>query len=341
MNKKILLDWYQQNARDLPWRKTRNPYKIWLSEIILQQTRVRQGLPYYYKFLQNFPDIFSLAKADEEKIMNLWQGLGYYSRARNMHFTAKDIVQNYQGIFPKTKKELIKLKGIGDYTASAIASFAYDEPVGVVDGNVNRFFSRYFGVEIPVNSHQGKKYFTQLADKLIDKKQPGIFNQALMEFGALHCKPTKPLCKNCPFQSKCVAFKIGNIEKFPIKNKKTPIKTRFLNYFLIRKNHQILIEKRIQNDIWKGLYQLPLIETNQLIKQPGIDFYKKLLDIYKISADDIIFLEEHTHRLTHQKLIIRFWKINIKSENAKFTDIKQLKNKGFPIIISKFLDNNI
>ncbi len=216
---KTVIHWYLQNDRDLPWRKTKNPYFIWLSEIILQQTRVAQGMPYYVKFVHSFPTIFHLAKASEATVLKLWQGLGYYSRARNLHFAAKQIVHDLDGHFPNTYKEILKLKGVGDYTASAISSICFNEPHAVVDGNVYRVLARYFNIDIPINSPEGVKKFKGLAQELIDKNQPGVYNQAIMEFGALHCKPQNPLCETCPFSSSCLALQKKAYTNYRLKRK--------------------------------------------------------------------------------------------------------------------------
>ena len=227
-----LTSWYLQNKRDLPWRKTKNPYKIWLSEVILQQTRVVQGLPYYENFVNSFPTVFDLAKADEQQVLKIWQGLGYYSRARNLHHTAQYISENLNGEFPKTYNELIKLKGIGSYTASAIASFCFDEKVAVLDGNVYRVLSRYFGVETDISSSKAKKEFQNLADEVLDKNRPALFNQAIMEFGALQCVPKNPNCEVCVLNDSCLALKDKKVAQLPVKVKKTKVKKRFLNYLI-------------------------------------------------------------------------------------------------------------
>src|SRR6056300_1490745 len=229
-NKLIL--WYLQNKRDLPWRKTKNPYHVWLSEIILQQTRVAQGLDYYLKFIDAFPTVNHLANADESTVLKLWQGLGYYSRARNLHFSAKYIVKELTGEFPKTYKEIVKLKGVGDYTASAIASMCFNEPTAVVDGNVYRVLSRYFGIDTPINSSKGVKEFKAMAQELIDRNNPAIFNQAIMEFGATQCKPKNPDCGNCPFQNSCVAFGYNHIDALPVKNKSARAKKKYFNFLV-------------------------------------------------------------------------------------------------------------
>ncbi|HET8808815.1 MAG TPA: A/G-specific adenine glycosylase, partial [Flavobacteriaceae bacterium] len=281
-----LIDWYLPQKRELPWRNTVDPYKIWLSEIMLQQTRVAQGLPYYEVFLENFPAVFDLAKASEEKVLKLWQGLGYYSRARNMHFTAKYIAEEKNGEFPKTASGLLKLKGIGDYTAAAIASICFGEPVPVVDGNVYRALSRIFGIETPIDSTLGKKEFKQLAHQLIDPKKPAEHNQALMEFGALQCKPKNPLCETCPFQNSCMALQLGKIEKLPVKTKKIKTTLRHFNYLVfVSKNKQTLLQQRTGKGIWQNLYEFPLLESEKeetresFVQKPEL---KKLVDAKKI-----------------------------------------------------------
>ncbi|MEY4860751.1 MAG: hypothetical protein RL059_450 [Bacteroidota bacterium] len=238
LNQQDLISWYLINKRDLPWRKTKNPYKIWMSEIILQQTRVQQGLPYYQKFISTYPTIQSLALANEDEVLNLWQGLGYYSRARNMLKTANVINEEYKGSFPTSYNDLLKLKGIGEYTAAAIASFSFNEPVAVVDGNVYRVLSRLFDIETPIDSVEGKKAFRFLADEVLDKVNPATFNQAIMEFGALHCTPKKPDCNNCVLNRTCLSRENGTISQRPVKKKKTAAKERFFVYkiFLVLKS---------------------------------------------------------------------------------------------------------
>ncbi len=276
-----IIFWYHQNKRDLPWRDTQNPYKIWLSEIILQQTRVAQGMPYYQKFVENFPTVQELANADEETVLRLWQGLGYYSRARNLHAAAKYISEELNGIFPTTYIEIKKLKGVGDYTAAAISSFAFDEVQAVVDGNVYRVLARFFGIEKDITSSEEKKEFRELAQKLISTKEPAIYNQSIMEFGALQCVPKNPNCKNCPLQENCTAFAKNLIEKLPVKSKKTVVKDRFMHYLVFvngeesnkkdkdNKNSEkkVLVHKRQEGDIWQGLYDFFVLEYQEKDKK--------------------------------------------------------------------------
>jgi A/G-specific adenine glycosylase len=261
-----LLVWYAQNKRTLPWRNERNPYKIWLSEIILQQTRVNQGLAYYQRFLSAFPDVFSLAGAPEQKVFRLWQGLGYYNRAENLMKTARIIVSDYHGRFPEDFDSLKKLPGIGDYTAAAIASFAFNKPCAVVDGNVYRVLSRIFGIKTPVPGVKAKKEFTALAQKLMSGYPPAEFNQALMEFGALHCLPKNPDCPNCIFQSFCVAAGTGQQAGFPVKRKKAARKHRYYYYFVPQFEQNgtryFYLRKRDVRDIWRNLYDFPAFETS-------------------------------------------------------------------------------
>ena len=336
-----LLHWYQQNKRDLPWRQTQDPYKIWLSEIILQQTQVVQGLPYYQKFITDYPTVQALAAATEHEILNLWQGLGYYSRARNLHFTAKDIVVNYGGVFPKTYQALLQLKGVGDYTAAAIASFCYNEPVSVLDGNVYRVLARIFGLEIPINSTEGKKIFRMLAQENLDKRQPAVYNQAIMEFGALHCTPKQAKCDSCPLSQECMAYQTGQVSHLPVKLSKIKIKKRYLHYFLVQYKDAIILEKRQGKGIWQNLFQLPLIETaqNQVFSNRDLD---QLYQNYAIDPDTApIMISEVQHKLTHQHLKIKFWLVKSKKRSNCLVKINELKNYPMPIVIANFLDNNI
>ncbi|HYG19647.1 MAG TPA: A/G-specific adenine glycosylase, partial [Ohtaekwangia sp.] len=236
-----VVEWYDQNKRDLPWRQTRDPYKVWLSEVILQQTRVSQGLPYYLKFIEQYPDVHALAAASEQEVLRCWQGLGYYTRARNLHKCAKQVASAHRGIFPTSFAELKTLPGIGDYTAAAIASISFGEQVAVVDGNVFRVLARIFGIDKPINSPEGKNHFSTLANALISKHpQPDIYNQAVMEFGALHCVPKNPLCDSCPFKGICVAAMQELQHALPVKLKAKPVRKRYFNYFVIRKGHSFM-----------------------------------------------------------------------------------------------------
>lgn len=338
---KNVINWYSDNKRDLPWRHTVNPYFIWLSEIILQQTQVKQGLPYYKSFVKTFPTVYDLAKSDEQTVLKLWQGLGYYSRARNLHFTAKYIVNELGGNFPNSYSEIIKLKGIGDYTASAIASIAFGETTAVVDGNVYRVLSRFFGIETPINSTKGIKEFKALATELIDKREPATFNQAIMEFGAQQCKPKKPYCIICPLQYGCVAFLKNQTSGLPVKLKKIKIRHRYFNYLVIIDQHKnTIIEQRTEKGIWQNLYQFPLIESKE-----SIDVYEfekeiskhKLIKNLKFQIN--LFNEKDViHKLSHQHLHTKFWIIETDPITEKSISAENLKDYPVPALISEFIN---
>ena len=302
-----LIKWYASAKRNLPWREVPTPYKVWLSEVILQQTRVVQGLPYYLRFIEQFPTVTDLAAASEEQVLKLWQGLGYYSRAKNLHHTAKVIASEYGGVFPLTYKELIKLKGIGDYTASAIASICYEEPCAVVDGNVYRVLSRVFGIETPINSSEGVAQFKALATELLPSGNIGTYNQAIMEFGAIQCTPQSPDCKSCIFKDHCAAYHSDKVAELPVKLKKLKIKNRYFNYLVwVDTSGKTLLQRRVSKDIWQGLYEFPLIETSHLAAE------KELLQLLKesnIPFEGLILYNETPviHKLTHQHIHTQFW----------------------------------
>lgn len=342
---KLLISWYKENKRDLPWRKTNNPYLIWLSEIILQQTRVEQGLTYFQKFSTHFPTIFDLAKADESKVLKLWQGLGYYSRARNLHFTAKFIVDNFEGEFPQDYTSILNLKGIGEYTAAAIATFSYQLPYAVVDGNVYRVLSRLYGISEPIDSTKGKKVFKDLAKEILNTKNPSIHNQAIMEFGALHCKPKNPKCETCIFRVNCNAYQNNLVHLLPIKSKKLKQKNRYFNYIVFLQEDNTFIEKRIKNDIWKGLYQFPLIETKQNIEH--FENLKSKELPFNINSEQIIQKSSiYIHLLSHQKIHATFWKIKLSSscfleKKILKCSLKKINNYAVPKLIEKYIQNSI
>lgn len=335
-----LILWYLENKRDLPWRNTTNPYHIWLSEIMLQQTRVAQGLPYYLAFIDSFSTVQDLANADEEKVLKLWQGLGYYSRARNLHSTAKYISNELKGVFPNNYNDLIKLKGIGEYTAAAIASFSFNECVPVVDGNVFRVLSRYFGIETDIATNGAKREFTALAATLIDKKRPALFNQAIMEFGALQCTPKNPECSICPLNNSCAALSEKKTNILPIKSKKTKIKNRYLNYLLILdNNNRSIAHKRTQKGIWHNLYEFPVIETNN--KSTIIDTIAEIKKKYtSIISTEIIEHESIIHKLSHQHLHINFWKIKTNTVFEDGISYNELLALPVPIVIHNFIKRN-
>jgi A/G-specific adenine glycosylase len=338
---KSLIHWYLQNKRDLPWRNTIDPYFIWLSEIMLQQTRVAQGLPYFLRFTEAFPTIFDLAKADEEQVLKLWQGLGYYSRARNLHKTAQQVAFEYNGEFPISYAELLKLKGIGEYTAAAIASFAYNESVPVVDGNVYRVLSRYFEVETDIASSGAKKEFTQLAAELLPAGEANLFNQAIMEFGALQCVPKNPDCANCIFSDSCAALQKKKVAQLPVKSKKVKVKPRFFTYLVFEDEvHNTLIQKRTQKGIWHNLYEFPLLETetdlshealSDLIRKQ-ISTENKVLDLSR--CNEVVMV----HKLTHQHLNIYFWKVKVAGKLSGGIDWESVKKLPFPIVIHNFIE---
>jgi A/G-specific adenine glycosylase len=339
--KNLLISWYSKHKRDLPWRETKNPYHIWLSEIILQQTQVKQGLPYYESFVSKYPTVFDLANASEEAVLKLWQGLGYYSRARYLHTSAKYIANDLRGVFPTTYKEIIKLKGVGDYTASAIASIAFNESTAVVDGNVYRVLARYFGIHTPINSTAGVKEFKELASSLIDQKRPATFNQAIMEFGAMQCKPKNPDCTICPFKSSCAALQKSTISELPVKLKKTKVTTKYFNYLVfVDSKKQTLFEKRTQRGIWQNLYQFPLIESKkslnseefELLDLDSINFNSKNIDVFLYNEKDKI------HKLSHQHLHTKFWIIEIAELPLEALPINSLTKFPAPVLISEFIE---
>ena len=341
-----LIGWYGHHQRDLPWRNTTNAYYILLSEIILQQTRVEQGLPYYLKFIENFPTVADLANADESQVLRLWQGLGYYSRARNLHTTAKQIVANYGGIVPNLYEDLLQLKGIGIYTASAIASFGYNLPYAVVDGNVYRVLSRVFGIEADIATGAGVKIFQHLANELLPSQMISTYNQAIMEFGAMHCTPRNPLCNGCIFEIGCVAKKENMQMILPVKSKKLVKKTRFLNYIIFKYKDQYAASVRADSDIWKGLYDFWLLENMQI--SSTVEDVATALD--GLSGDNTIILETKTfkHLLTHQTLFAKFFIVEISHKNAiankynlHFYTQAELEQLPKPILITRFLEQYI
>jgi len=339
---KILNHWYSNNKRELPWRQTTNPYFIWLSEIILQQTQVNQGLPYYMSFIEEFPTVYELAKADESKVLKLWQGLGYYSRARNLHHTAKYIVEDLDGEFPDNYEDLLKLKGIGDYTASAIASICYNEASAVVDGNVYRVLSRYFGIETPINTTKGFKEFKLLAQKLMDTINPADYNQAIMEFGAVQCKPQNPFCENCPFQTSCVAFEKKIINELPVKKKLLKASKKHFNFLVIlSKNQQTILEKRKGKGIWQNLYQFPLIDSKEELFHKDIVLALKDIKLLKEDSFEVSLYNETViiHKLSHQHLYTKFWIISVDEIEQKGIFVNDIRNYPVPVLIGNFIDD--
>ena len=340
-----IIHWYHRHCRDLPWRHTQNPYFIWLSEVVLQQTRVAQGLPYYLKFTEKYPTIFELARAPEQDVIRLWQGLGYYSRARNLHQTAQYIVEHLGGQFPDNYADLLKLKGIGPYTAAAIASFAYHEAVAVVDGNVYRVLARVFGIDTDIASTEGKKQFAQLASELLDKAQPATYNQAIMEFGAIQCSPASPDCLLCPLQRDCVAYTTGRVGALPVKSKKAKVRERFFHYFVFEYKQMLALRQRTDRDIWQQMYDFCLVETDEHIANlDELTLEKPLRDI--LEASIVVGVSKtYTHLLTHQRIKAQFWHIRINDgfstvlpPDLRFCTTQEIDLLPKPVLVSSYLD---
>ena len=323
----ILLKWFGENGRQLPWRTTRDPYAIWLSEIILQQTRIQQGMAYWQRFMERWPHVEDLAQATEDEVLRMWQGLGYYSRARNLHAAARQIVES--GHFPDSLEEIKALKGVGDYTAAAIGSIAFDLPAAVVDGNVYRVLARHFGIDTPINTTEGKKTFTALAQELLPPKQASAFNQAMMDFGAIQCTPQSPRCLLCPLQESCVALREGRVEALPVKLKKLQVKTRRLSYVYIRCSGLTAIHRRGEGDIWQGLWE-PLLIENAAV--PSFDGQLTLL------RHDV------KHVLTHRILLADFYLLDCKErpqlpEDYVWIEEKDIENYGVPRLVELLLQS--
>ena len=340
---KSLIQWYLQNKRDLPWRNTKDPYPNWLSEIILQQTRVAQGTPYFFSFMNAFPTVFDLANANEEQVLKLWQGLGYYSRARNLHKTAQFVAQELSGVFPTTYKDLLQLKGVGEYTAAAIASFSYNEAVPVVDGNVFRVLSRFFDVETDIAVASAKKEFAALAFELMPKDNPALFNQAIMEFGALQCVPKSPNCSLCIFNGSCAALQKKKVDQLPVNNKKLKVRNRFFNYLVVSdENENTIIQKRTAKGIWHNLYEFPLIETDVA---EDFDSISAIVKDEFFENNTVLSIDEYDeksilHKLSHQHLHIKFWKVSVQGLIENGIDAETLKTFPFPIVIFNFIERS-
>lgn len=328
---KVLIDWYHGVKRELPWRDISDPYRIWISEIILQQTRVAQGLDYYHRFIERFPNIQVLAQSSEDEVLKYWQGLGYYSRARNLHAAARDIWEHRKGVFPDQYKEVLALKGVGEYTAAAICSFAYQQPYATVDGNVYRVLSRLFDLDLAIDSTGGKKYFAGLAQEILSKKDPATHNQAMMEFGAVFCTPKNPACEECPLQEQCLSFGNKTVLQRPVKLQKAEVKNRYFNYFRIRLGENIFLNKRTGNDIWKNLYEFPLIETVEKmdfdqLSQTG-DFQKMFQDIpnvhFQLKKMDVM------HVLSHRRILTNYYEAEISQVNGFLLNYLCIPEKDF------------
>jgi len=341
-----LLNWYDKNRRDLPWRQNPTPYQVWISEVILQQTRVSQGFKYYLRFVKQWPTVADLAAATEEDVLKMWQGLGYYSRARNLHQCARQVTEQYDGVFPADYEKLKQLKGIGGYTAAAIASLAFNLPYAVVDGNVYRVISRWYDIDTPINTKEGQILFAKLAEELLDREHPGQYNQAMMEFGAIQCTPKNPNCLICPVQSRCHAFVNQTVMQRPVKLVKKKTTTRYLNYLIIRFKDNIYLHKRSNNDIWRNLYDFPCIESNELLSVENVLNSKEFLQL----IGNTPFTLQHsspilTHKLTHQTLMARFIEINlsqkclpIQTKDIFLTREREMEKYPIPRLIDLYLN---
>uniref|UniRef100_F4CDG4 Adenine DNA glycosylase n=1 Tax=Sphingobacterium sp. (strain 21) TaxID=743722 RepID=F4CDG4_SPHS2 len=342
-----IIQWYHQNKRDLPWRNTTDPYIIWLSEIILQQTRVEQGLPYFNRFVAAYPTVRDFAEAAEGEILRLWQGLGYYSRARNMHKAAQTIMQQYDGIFPKEYNSLIKLPGIGEYTAAAIASFSSNEPKAVLDGNVFRVLARYFGISEAINTGKGKKLFSKIAEEMLDKANASVYNQAIMEFGALQCKPQSPNCAVCPISIGCYALRENKVNFLPVKVKGKASRDRYFYYFIVRDQDKIAMQKRGSKDIWENMYEFPLIEYPIAIDLVQLKETSIFRQLFGSDCELEVISTPKKHVLSHQNIYASF--IEIKNFNHlktkkkvwNYVFIKDLDTLAKPKLIFTFLRDHI
>lgn len=344
----LLMQWHKKsNSRKMPWKGEKDPYKIWLSEIILQQTRVEQGWNYYERFIKKYPTVQQLSKAKDEDVFKLWEGLGYYNRCKNLLFTARFISKNLKGKFPQNYDEIILLKGIGPYTAAAISSFAFNLPHAVVDGNVFRVLSRVFGIDTAIDSNQGKKEFTKLADEVLDRKEAALYNQAIMDFGATVCKPVAPTCSNCILQKICIAFKEGKVNLLPFKEKVLQKKHRWFYYFLMEHDDKILVHKRTQKDIWENLFEFYLLESAEQIKWNDQLVHQWLNEQFALRDADVINISSvSTQQLTHQKITGQFIKLKLKKipaslQQYQWQPIKKLKLLAFPKFINQFFDKDL
>lgn len=340
-----LLDWYRsEDFRLMPWKGEKDPYKIYLSEVILQQTRVEQGMPYYLRFIENYPTVSDLANADEKMVFKLWEGLGYYRRCTNLLQTAKIIVKDYQGLFPPDFDELQQLKGIGSYTAAAIASFAFNLPYAVVDGNVLRVLSRCFGVSMAIDSIEGKRVLSALAQKLISKDHPADFNQAIMDFGATICKPFAPACKTCCMQDQCIAYHSNSVDRLPVKQKSKERKRRYFSYFVFKYGSQLMVRERSDRDIWAFLHEFYLVETPSVVQWNSSSVKEWLTLQWNINDPDIEISISPLYRqqLTHQEIrasfiLLNFTQLPFMLRNENWYDSQSLTKLAFPGVIRNYL----
>lgn len=340
--------WYLANKRELPWRDISDPYLIWISEIILQQTRVNQGMSYYVRFIERFPTVADLACSEEDEVLKYWQGLGYYSRARNLHKAARQVMTDFGGVFPVEHADVLQLAGIGDYTAAAICSFAYDKPFAVVDGNVYRVLSRLFGLETPIDSGVGKKEFARLAQELISRSHPGVHNQSIMEFGALQCVPVSPDCLRCPLQQNCRAYELNSVDQLPIKSKKTKVSNRFFNYFFIELGEQTYLQKRVGKDVWQNLFEFPLVEAEKLLTVEELmetDDFRQLFN--GIAEVEVVKISNPMkHVLSHRVIYAQFVTVKISDENAVLservkTPISEMDQFAVSRLMELFLEDSV
>jgi A/G-specific adenine glycosylase len=340
-----IVKWYENNRRKLPWRETKDPYKVWLSEIILQQTRVSQGLPYYKQFIDQFPTVSALAAAQQQEVLRLWQGLGYYTRARNLHKCAKSIVSHHNGRFPETWAELLTLPGIGEYTAAAIASFSFGQSVAVVDGNVFRVLSRIFGIDTPINSPEGKREFSTLANQLISKNHPDEHNQAIMEFGAMFCTPKNPKCEFCPFIKNCFAFNRKMQDQLPVKLKLKKARKRYFYYIVLENNNTLMMKRRAEKDIWLGLFDFYLIEKKKPVKAEKI-LTETGVEAWVKNANAVTVSKNYKHSLTHQTIFSKFIIVKSrrnpipKNQNRSFYSFEEIARLPKPVLVSRFLNDH-
>ncbi len=317
-----LIDWFSAHRRDLPWRATTDPYRIWISEVILQQTRVAQGLDYYLRFVDRFPDVKTLAQAAEDEVLRYWQGLGYYSRARNLHAAARQVMERFGGVFPDTYVGIRSLRGVGDYTAAAVASFAFGLPHAAVDGNVYRWLSRLYSIDMPIDSTEGKRAFAALAQSLLPVDRAAAFNQATMEFGALQCTPQSPDCQSCTFSGRCLALAAGTVDRLPVKKPKTEVKHRWFNYLAVRCGGEILLGQRTAKDIWQNLYEFPLIETGRSVDFADLqrlDEFRRLFDgIEGVALRRVVPMPKHV--LSHRVIHAVFYEFEVPEFSAAMQD---------------------
>ncbi len=340
----VIISWYEQNKRNLPWRKESDPFKIWLSEIILQQTQVSQGLAYYLKFTEAFRNVHELAEAKEEEVLKMWQGLGYYSRARNLHFTAKHISRQLKGVFPSSYNEIIKLKGVGHYTAAAIASFAFNEKVAVLDGNVYRVLSRFYGIDEPINTTTGEKLFKELSQKSLPNDKVDTYNQGIMEFGALQCVPTSPSCLDCPLVDNCIAFRNKQVSQLPVKLKKTKVTPLYIHFFILKRDSKLWLKKREGKGIWQNLWEFPNISSGK--EKQVKEAIGEWISISEMSNVKILkSIQAEKHLLSHKKIFAHFHLIeadgDLPPEIGSAIDLKDYESYPVHRLMSRFMEQNL